>query len=259
MAANTVTMQLEGDIRLTDFSQGISHLTGLLSELGEYLVSNANIEWIVEDLEVGSALLTAVGIADDPTDVERVISAYHDVGDALANSRPIGYSSRIEEHARGLANLLDGRITAIRFVTEFGDTMVTSGVAASEQEGLHWAAGQVRGTVETLSHRGRLKFTLYDSAFDRAIRCFLTKGQEDKIREAWGKHVVVTGRIGRDPDTGQAMLVRQITDIEIYDPPDPDSYKEVRGLFGPLPVNESSVEAIRRMRDAWSDKLRLLG
>ena len=95
-----------------------------------------------------------------------------------------------------------------------------------------------------------MKFTLYDSTFDKAVPCYLQEDQEDKMREIWGKNVIVTGRITREPDNGRPVSIREITSIDPVVEAAPGSYKIARGIFQWSQGDEPAEVSIRRLRDA---------
>jgi hypothetical protein len=79
--------------------------------------------------------------------------------------------------------------------------------------------------------RGQLRFTLWDDIFDKGVSCFLDEGQEEKMRSVWGKPAIISGRIGRQPDTGLPVSVRDISDIQVIPEIDPGSYRNLRGAI----------------------------
>jgi hypothetical protein len=109
--------------------------------------------------------------------------------------------------------------------------------------------GLLEGEVQTLSKRGRLRFTLYDSIFDRAVHCYVTPDQEDTMRSAWGRRVVVAGQITRDPATGRPTSIIRIREVDLVEVPPVGSYRRARGAVRSA-SEEKPEDTIRRMRDA---------
>jgi hypothetical protein len=108
--------------------------------------------------------------------------------------------------------------------------------------------GAVEGRIQTLSSRGGLRFTLYDTLHDKAVSCYLTEGFEDQMRDAWGRRAVVEGRVTRHPETGRPLAIRGITAVEVLPEVARHAYRDLRGLS---PRESLSAEdAIRRLRDA---------
>lgn len=109
--------------------------------------------------------------------------------------------------------------------------------------------GSVTGIVEVLFRKER-KFLLYDAFFQQPVTCYFDPIQEELVRDMWGKQVVVAGYVGRDSQTGRALVIQNIRTIECVLEVPVQSYKEARGIFPWVPGDESSVDAIRRVRDA---------
>jgi hypothetical protein len=104
----------------------------------------------------------------------------------------------------------------------------------------------VRGRVQTLSSRGRLRFTLYDALYDKAVSCYLAEGQEDIMRDAWGHVALVEGWVTRDPATDRPLSIRGIERVTLLPEGDPHGYRRARGAV----LGRELPEAIiRRLRD----------
>ena len=120
MAVDIVTLELTGDVSLDDLSHAVWHLRGLLTELAREVAEDAEIVWIVEALESGSALAAVRGLPVNEQrmqDVEDVVRAYGKVGTAMQSGAHIGYSTAVTREAHALTSVLSGRIETIRFET----------------------------------------------------------------------------------------------------------------------------------------------
>ena len=115
---------------------------------------------------------------------------------------------------------------------------------------LHSSFGAIEGVVQTLSSRRGLRFTLYDSAYDKAVSCYLEQGREDMMRNVWGRRAVIEGRVTRDPETGRPLSIRRVAAVEVVPDYPPGSYRLARGIIPLRPDDPSPEEAIRRVRDA---------
>ena len=113
---------------------------------------------------------------------------------------------------------------------------------------IRYSLGTATGDVQTLTMRRGLKFTLYDSLFDRAISCYMMKGQEDKMRDIWGKRAVVSGKVGREPEHGRTISVRDITDIRVISTAQKGSWRKLRGII-PYDPDDEPVEIL--LKRAW--------
>jgi len=253
MSNDMLTLELIGEVPLDRFAAATKHLQGLIEALSEEIASDAEIEWLVEELEAGSATTTVRGISEQVEAVRSVVLAYGNVGEALEQGNPIRYSPRVQRTATALTNILDGKIIAIRLATAASEATVAGRAAEGETRAVQYALGMLRGRVETISQRKGLHFRLYDSLFDRAVICSLQEGQQDidMLRNAWGKLVAVSGLIGRSPDTGRPVSVRRIEAIKIIEAREPGNYRRARGILNEALGDEKPEDAIREIRDAW--------
>ena len=250
MATDTLTLALEGDVSLQEFTQAMSNFRDIVEALTGEVAANARVEWLIEDLQAGSAIATVRGVTEQAEIIGAVIIAYLTVGHALQMNQPIPYSERVRRPAKALSRLLDGHITSLRFETAQEDVIVDnrgleSGVAIQPLK----SYGVVNGVVETLTKRRGLKFTIYDGIFDRPVTCYLKEGQEDFIRDFWGKQVTVSGKIYRNAQNGRPYAVRDITYVRLTDNVPPGSYRRARGVLAGK-LGQSPEQLIRSLRDA---------
>jgi hypothetical protein len=250
MAADTITLALNGEVPVDDFSRAIEHFARLVSTLTEEVGRGVRISWVVDQLEAGSAITTIRGEADDLASVERVVRAYADVGEALAERRPIPFSPKVADEARAIVRLLGKSITSVRFETDETDTVIVSPDVQPQHLPKIIGYGAVEGRVQTLSSRGRLRFTLYDALNDRAVICYVDEDRAELMRKIWGRRVIVEGLLTRDPATGQPQTVRSVTRIEELPDNEPGSYRRAIGALRGRPLGLSPEDAIRRLRDA---------
>jgi hypothetical protein len=254
MADDTVTIRLDGDVPLDVFSTAVRHFNDLVAALTAEIAASARITWPLAELQTGSALIAARGVAARPENaesVERVVRAFAVVGKALEAGRPIPYPQRVSEPASNIARLLGGVVSAVRFETPSDDATVVSPPDANVRQmpRVLRAFGAVEGRIQTLSSRGGLRFTLFDSLHDRAVSCYLQEDQEEIMRGAWGRWARVHGWVSRDELTGRPFAVREIQKVEVLPEWEPGSYRKAIGVlpFDPgLPLPE---ERIRKLRD----------
>ncbi len=251
MAKNTLTLALEGDVSLAKFARAMQDFNGLVGELSREVASAATIEWAIQELYGGSAVATILGTYTDPVEVEKVVDAYEIVGNSLAAGEEIPYSPKVRKKANSLTGLIAGGITAIRFETAEKDAFI-SGKAVGETtaRAIKYSRGTVKGIVQTLSMRKTLSFTLWDALFDKSVNCYLQAGQEEIMRNVWGKKAVVSGRVGRQPETGRPVVVREVKNIIVVEEAAPGSYRRAKGAIPWEKEEETPEEIIRRLRDA---------
>lgn len=256
MAKSTVTVVLSGEVLLADLAVGIERFRALIDALGKEVASGVGIDWRVEDLAPGSALTSIRGIArreQDQPRVEEVVDAYGRVGAALEAGHPVPYSRGVVKAASDLISVINERVESIRLETEDQDwTISQSGQIATDSEAasLEPTFGAIEGRVQTLSSRGGLRFTLYDTLYDKAVSCYLAEGYEDIMRDAWGHLAVVEGIVKRDPRSGRPVTVRQVRAVELLPEAGPEDYKKARGLIPLGPDSQMPEEVIRKARDA---------
>lgn len=236
MVKDTLTLALNGDVSLQDFSGAIQEFLNLVTGLDDEVAKDIPIEWLVTDLEAGSALATIRGIVEDSSDmeaVERVVNAYLDVGESIMQARPLNYSKPVQSAARKLVSIINGKVKSVRFETAERDVEIFASPVKWKKmcpvvlpEG---SLGAVRGRVQSMTNRGQLRFTLYDLIDDRAISCYLSSGSENTMRESWGKLALVEGFIRRDPETGRATTVRGVKDIRVIQEGKLGDYRQAIG------------------------------
>jgi hypothetical protein len=256
MAKSTLTVVLSGEILLADFAAGIERFRGLIDALGKEVAAGIGIEWRLEDLAPGSALTTIRGVArreQDQPRVDEVVDAYGRVGAALESGQSVPYSNSVVKAADELVRVINERVESIRLETEDEDwTISQETVAPLEDRGgiSEPAFGAVEGRVQTLSSRGGLRFTLYDTLHDKAVSCYLAEGYEDIMRDAWGHLAIVEGIVKRDQLSGRPVTVRQVRSVQLLPEAGPDDYKKARGLIPFGPESSMPEEVIRKARDA---------
>ena len=248
MPKDTLTFELGGAVDIRQLEDAISRFHRLVRALTP---RNAGVIWFVDDLQAGSAVATIRGEAADHSVVERVVEDYEDIGATLergASSEK--YGRRVSAAVEAVREIIV-HAEYVRLATLEGDHVLRGVRHEHERIGAAtMSIGAITGHVETLSSRGNLRFNLYDLVFDRPVACYLTKGQEERMREAWGKLARVSGQISREPGSGRPIAIRRISSIEVLPEVEPGSFRQARGAIPGHPDYERSEEAIRKVRDA---------
>jgi hypothetical protein len=248
---DTLTLGLEGDIALSDFAKAMQRFTSLLDALSKETSVEVTVEWVIQELYSSSAVATVQGVCEREGIVERIVDAYGQLGEALASGQDLPFSPGVRRRATKLTEILDSRITSMRFETPDRDVLIAARPSGGlEARPIEFAYGTVTGTVQMLTMRRGLRFSLYDTLFDRAISCFLTEGREDEMRNAWGKRAVVAGKVGREPEHGRPVVVRDVTEISIVEGLAAGTYKRARGVIPWAEDDERPEAVIRRLREA---------
>jgi len=258
MSKETVTLVLEGKVTLADFVQAMEGVHALIESLQKESNAGATIDWVVDALEIGSAVTTFRGVATEAryaSVVGDVVARYEETGRLVQS----GHYDRLSSGARGavqkIMGVLNGKITAVRLETETTESSIVKPSEPSLSiliaKPSLVCAGSVRGRVQALNSRGQLRFTLYDVIEDHAVSCYVSPGSEAVMKDVWGKMALVRGQVSRDSESGRPMSVRRIDNIEIIPEGQRGDWRHARGCAPRLPEDSlSPEEAIRRGRDA---------
>jgi len=251
MPEDTLTSAVEGDVTLSNFAKTLNEFNALLSNLSKEVGNNAAIDWMVEELYAGSAIATFHGFFEDVKVVETVVDAYEQVGDALANGTDLPFSEAVRRNAWNITNILDGQITSLRFETQARDFVISSKtITGAKSLPMKYSLGTVKGMIQTVSMRKKLSFTVWDALFDKPVNCYLKEGDEERMRSVWGKRAVVSGKIGRQAESGRPIVIREVKSIHILEDVEPGSYKRARGVLPWQQGDEKPEDVLRRMRNA---------
>ncbi|CAN5839854.1 hypothetical protein BH23ACT11_BH23ACT11_13140 [soil metagenome] len=254
MPKDTITLRISGDVHLEDYLVAMRQFRALIEALNKDVAGGVKVEWSIEELMAGSAATTVKGGVSEEawqSSVEAIVSAYEDVGTRMEGGQELPYSKETADAAFGITGILNGRIDEITFETDDMEAVVSSTAASSlnrSHQNTFYSYGAIEGRVQTLSSRTGLKFTLYD-VLGRAVQCHLRKGDEDRMRNAWDRWVVVEGKVRRDTE-GRPKSIRQITDVVVRYEGNPGDYRQARGAVPVGPNDLTSEETIRRLRDA---------
>lgn len=249
---DTLTLILDGDIPLDLFAQAVTHFSGMVTSLSDEVAEDEPIEWQIEHLHAGSAVMSVIARSDDVEAVDRIVRAYDEIGEALSRKEPVPFSPTVATHAYGLAALLNGKITSLSLETRLHTFKVTEAVVTDtglpDKEKRRPAYGELRGEVGAVIRRPRMQLTVYDQLFDRGVPCYLTDDWRDKVNILLGKRVSVTGLLYRDPVTGRPFKMRDIVSVNVLSTPSGD-FRSARGVIPWRPGDEPAEVTIRRLRD----------
>ncbi len=241
---NTLTFELGGRVELKDMAEGFQ----LFNQLVDALSQKGKISWVVDDLHSGSAMATLRGESEDMSLVAQVIDDCNRVGAALEQGEIPSGSQPVKRAARKILNFAVG-CDYIRLGTPTADYKI-SGIVPPAQPQHRVSFGVMAGQVQPLTNRGSLRFVLYDEIHDKAVSCYLEPGQEEKLRQLWGRRAQVSGQISRERDSGRPVSIRRITNIDPIKDVPPGTYRDAKGAL-PLPIGSPNPEdVIRKMRDA---------
>ena len=247
MAKTTVTFELGGRVEIEQLAQGISLFRNLIESLTP---KGSGVAWVVEDLQPGSAVATLRGEASDTASVEQIVGEYESFGALMTRHGDAALADpNLLKAAAGIRRLAT-TVEYVRFETPETDYTFRGGEEPLDQPEPTVAIGAVTGRVQTLSSRAGLRFNLYDTVHDKAVGCYLTSGQEELMREAWGRRARVSGSISREARTGRPIAIRKILDVEILADIEPGSYRRARGAVPWRSDYELPEQVVQRLRDA---------
>lgn len=249
MAKDTITLALNGEVDLRRFAMAVSSLEVLVQELSKEKGAES-VRWLIYDLQTSSAMATIRGESDILQEVERVVAAYEDVGRSLEAGQRPDYPEHVVKAANGITAVLGDGVTSVRFETPDSEFTVASRPEIAIASATMKSFGAIEGRIQTLSSRKGLRFILFDTLHDRAVSCYLSEGQEERMREIWGKRAIVEGEISREKDTGRPLAIRHITDIRALEEGQRGSYLRARGVAPRKPGAPLAEVIIRQLRDA---------
>ena len=244
MTSGTITVTLEGEITLQGFTDALRKLEMLLSALVTDIAAVPSIDWLITDLRGGSAAVTLSGQAEQEEECERVAGALVTVLRALRDRRPVPYAPRVVRRAHDLEAAITGSIMALHIETE-GDAVALHRQGSVGEVAFLGAYGAVEGRIETLTSRRDLRFTLFDTVFDRGVTCALTEERRDLLRDAWGQRAIVEGWVSRDPFSGRPVAIQNIAAIEILEERPTGAQQWVGGALGQSEA-EARLAGLRR-------------
>ncbi len=247
MPKTTITFEFGGQIDIKEFEKGISVFRRLITALTP---KKTGVAWHVEDLQAGSAVVTFRGDADVLSEVEQIVTAYEKIGHALAHNEDVPTRNSRITNAANAVMLLTETMEYVRFQTPAVEHTIYDNEKIHSRPVTSISIGAITGRIQTLSNRGAPRFNLYDTIHDKAVACYLAQGQEELMREAWGRRARVSGTITRETNTGRPIAIRQILRVETLQEATPGSYKRARGAIPWKPGDKRAEEVIRELRDA---------
>ena len=249
MAKDTITLALNGEVDLHQFATAVFHLEVLVQGLSKEEDAE-KVRWVIADLQVSSATATVRGESDILEEVERVVNAYEHVGESLQAGKRPDYSETVVKAASAITAVLGDKVTSVRFETPEREFTVASRPEMAMASVIMKSLGAIEGRVQTLSNRKGLRFVLFDTLNDRAVSCYLSEGQEEQMREIWGKRAIVEGEISREKDTGRPLAIRHIADIKALEEIQRGSYLRARAVAPRKSGAPLAEVIIRQLRDA---------
>ena len=94
--------------------------------------------------------------------------------------------------------------------------------------------GSVEGAVEKLAQGHAVPFAVYPDESSHGVPCYLSDEDEARMARLRRKRVRVEGLLRRDSSSGLPLSIRDVTNIEVLEPPATDP----ADLWGILPTTD---------------------
>src|SRR5262249_36022030 len=158
---------------LQAFADTLRKLEALLGATVADTAAVTSLDWMVTDLRLaGSASITLMAQAGEEDAAECAVAGLIAALRALRDQRPIPFSPRVVRRAHDLETVVSGPIISLQIETE-QDSVALHCQGSPGEVAILGAYGAVDGRIETLTSRRDLRFTLFDTVFDRGVVCDL--------------------------------------------------------------------------------------
>jgi hypothetical protein len=181
MSKDTLTLILNGNVPLAEYSAAIEHLSTMVKNLTDEVARGAKIDWEIAQLKSSSPTTIVRGLSDNLADVEKVVQAYGVVGQYMQEGRTIPYSESVAREARAITSILNGKVKSVEFRTDETDSTINTAISEAELPSKNITFGTITGFVETISKHERLRIIVYDTLFHRAVDCYVDKGLKQQM------------------------------------------------------------------------------
>ena len=248
-----ITLALEGEqIPLEDFAETLKTFTHLLKALTQHLGRRSDaVRWAIAELTSGSAVASVMPETYTPLAVE-VAQAFLATAHSLAEEKPVEFPDPIPEYAFALTKVLDGKVKALRLGALEREVAVRKRLQ-HVPSAPPMVVGTVSGKLEAAwAETPRIRLGLRDNITGRRVIASYppAEGKEyqeymDEARNLWGKEVVITGYIERDPTTG---FPQKVSILQIL--PAQETVRALEAARGVLPYLEPAENLIRRLRES---------
>lgn len=234
MKDNELTLGLEGEVTLEDFSKAMRRFREIVEGLENEVAPTSKIDWVIDSLQNGSAIASIRGIPVKSEDIEavrRIRQEYIELGRKVVHGETLTNDPPVVQAVTELRKLINGRITSIRFETTEKKYVIKKHTIFVPIK-TYWDTdtfGGARGRVQSISDRQYLHFVLYDYNDDHAIACSYPNGTRKKIRDVWGKFVYVEGIVNRDTETDLVTSIHDISNITVVKERKPQEWRKALG------------------------------
>jgi len=234
MKDNELTLALEGEVTLDDFSKAMRRFGEIIKGLEDEVAPKSKIDWVIDSLKKSSAIASVKGNPTSNKDIEsvrRIRQEYIELGRKVVHGETLTNDTSVVQAVTELRKLINGRITSIRFETAEKRYVIKKHTIFAPTK-TYWDTetfGGARGNAQSISDRQGFHFTLYDYNDDHAIYCSYPNGTREEMRNIWGKTVYVEGIVTRDTETDLVTSIHDISGIQIIRERKSQEWREALG------------------------------
>ncbi len=256
MSNNKLTIELNGEVSLDDFSIAMQEFKKLIHSLNKKYVSATPINWIIRELKAGSALATIEGepsTEDDIFIINQIVNEFEKIGENAQTGKINDIEEDLRKPVVGITGLINGSIKSINFSTEKTTHSLDKNyfdILKSQQNKVIplESFGAIQGRVQNIFRYPNYKITMLELLRNNVVNCFLNSSFKDVMRDSWGEIAIVQGLVTRDSESGLPTSIKDVKKIEIIK--DAGNWRDAIGCASGLLEGKSPEGAIRKIRDA---------
>jgi hypothetical protein len=250
----SITVTIGGEVTLPLFVQALTGLNDLIRVLSKDL-GGESADWVVENLESGSAVAIVRGLGEDADSITSTTSSVIEAVRVVERGAARILPPQVARAARKLTHVVDGVVPFLILTSgEEEVTIFTSEKGQGREQERVAAFGSVTGVVRTLSRSRGLYFTVADESYCRIVACRfgaeLSATMADTMRDLWDRRAVVEGTVIRDRRTGRPIKVLDVQSVSAAPKSSPGAFVRARGVIEVTYDAEPPESTIRRLRDA---------
>lgn len=247
-------------VSLPTFARLTVEMTELLAELDRARSDEPAVEWVITDLDLGSAIVEVEGqplsaIADvSPVIVAEALDALERAG---AGQPKPEVPQAAWRHAVNFADIIRERPTTVEINSNGRALRLAPRPVAvptptgDEEPATTQAVSTVEGSLDTvyLHDEDDRHFDLWDAIYGRRVRVDFTAQHLVDVKRGLGERVRVQGLVVFD-QRGRPQRVSDVRSIRVLGLGPLPGPRDLRGLVRGLTGGLGAEEWVRRMRDA---------
>lgn len=252
----------DGNLRLSDFANGLESLGGLLNRIDRQIYDGkATQELRVVDLSHSSPATVTIELAPEspgfvdngPNITSRVFQIIDQIKNDLVMDY-LGYEVLIafRDLTKGLGKAVESLVLTSGDISADLDKQFARRVrelAETEDE----CTGEFEGTLEQINiHAGANTFRIYPYAGPTSVICRFKQKHLDEAKDAIGRAVCVYGILRYQPMANWPHEIL-VDEIEVF-PPDDElpTFENLKGLAPLATGDQRSEDFVKDLRDEWT-------